>query len=128
MRYLLFLDDMAVTLSIGLHDFEKAAAQRVLVCAALVVEMDAGAGDEAGAVYDYDGLHAAILALAADAHVHLQETLCARIMAYAQRQPRVCGGWVRSAKPDVYADVRAVGCQLVWGDAQAQALLALAPR
>ena len=64
MKYILFLDDLSITLSIGLHEFEKAAPQRLLISVALIAEMDAAAADDAQAVYDYDGLRAHIINLA----------------------------------------------------------------
>ncbi len=128
MKYLLVLEDLAITLSIGLHDFEKVAPQRLLVSVALVVEMDVGAGDQAEAVYDYDGLRDHIKAMAATPHHHLQETIAREIAEYCQGQPQISGGLVRTAKPDVYADAKAVGCQLVWGDDVAMKLLATAPK
>jgi len=73
LKYLLFLDELSLTLSIGLHDFEKAAPQRLLVSVVLVVEMAEDAGDEAAAVYDYDGLRALIVELADQPHHQLQE-------------------------------------------------------
>lgn len=127
MRYLLFLRNLSLDLSIGLHDFEKAAPQRIFVSAALVVEKSDPALDDVADVYDYDGLRETILAIGREPHVLLQETLCQRIVDYCRAQPRIAGGWVRSAKPDVYPDAEAVGCQIVWGDADARQLLGTAP-
>ncbi|HCF25007.1 MULTISPECIES: dihydroneopterin aldolase [unclassified Novosphingobium] len=124
MRYLLFLDSQAVELSIGLHDFERAAKQRILVSAALVVERDPGAGDDGASIWDYDSLRQAIFDLASGAHIELQETLCSRLAEFCQSQNDIVGGWVRTAKPDVYPDAKAVGCQMAWGDGEAMALLA----
>ncbi len=127
MKYVLFLSELAVPVRIGLHDFEKAAPQRLLISAALVVAAEHGGPDNPAAVYDYDGLRNFVLALSESEHIALQETVCARIADYCRTLPAVSGGWVRTAKPDVYPDARAVGCQIAWGDAEAQTMLALAP-
>ena len=128
MKYVLFLSDLAVPVRIGLHDFEKAAPQRLLISAALVVTSTGTATDDPAAIYDYDGLRQFALSLAEAGHIALQETVCARIADYCRALPAVSGGWIRTAKPDVYRDAREVGCQIAWGDAEAMALLAMAPR
>jgi dihydroneopterin aldolase len=126
MKYVLFLRDLAVPVRIGLHDFEKAGPQRLLISAALVVTLDEACADDPAAVYDYDGLRKFVLAIGESGHIALQETICAKIADYCQALPAVSGGWVRTAKPDVYPDAREVGCQMAWGDAEARALLTLA--
>ncbi len=128
MKYLLFLDELSIGLSIGLHDFEKQAPQRVHVSVALVVEMNPDADDDVSEVYDYDGLRDHVLAIAEQPHHQLQETICRKIAEYCQGIGQISGGLVCTSKPDVYPDAKAVGCQLVWGDSEAMALLATAPR
>lgn len=126
--YHLYFRNLDVLLPIGLHDFEQAAAQRVLIDVVLHVAGSAPDTDDPDQVFDYDRLHEHIRHLAADGQILLQETLCARIIAFCQAQPDLCGAVVRTAKPDVYPDVTEVGCCLTWGTGKVDHLLALCYR
>lgn len=127
--YGLFLNGFEVSARLGVHAFEKAAPQRVVIHVALAVE-DAPDGDDFAAVLDYDFLREEIAGLIGRGHIVLQETLCAAVLALCRARPGVLAARVSTEKPDVYPDTRAVGCRMVWiGDGvdRLDALLALGP-
>lgn len=121
--YMLFMRHFAIELPIGLHDFERAAPQRVLLDVAVRVQAPSSDSDEIGGTFDYDLLTHFIRGLAAGGQIELQETLCRRILAWCMAQPRVTGAVVRSAKPDVYPDMDEVGCCMATGEAELSDLL-----
>lgn len=121
--YLLFMRHLAVELPIGLHQFERAAPQRVLLDVAVRVQSPLNDSDDIAGTFDYDLLTHFIRDLAAGGQIQLQETLCHRILAWCMAQPKVTGAVVRSAKPDVYPDMDEVGCCIAMGDAELSDLL-----
>lgn len=107
----IFLRRYAVDCSIGIHEFERAARQRVLVSVDLFVA-GAPADDAIAAVLDYDFLRDAIAGLAASRHFNLQETLAAEIARLCLARPQVEAVRVATEKPDVYPDCEAVGVEI----------------
>lgn len=103
-----------LTASIGIHDFELAAPQRVLVDLDIVLTARKDGADAITSVFDYDQALAAVKAAAAAGHVNLQEKLCEDIIARLSAFEVVQGLEVRTCKPDVYADVAGVGCRMRW--------------
>lgn len=107
------LDQITTDCSIGIHDFEKAAKQRILVDLevhlASDVEPSADSIDEA---LNYDDIRQAVLALAAARHYDLQETLARAIFDKVRAMKTVVGLSVRTSKPDVYQDLKSVSYQL----------------
>lgn len=124
MRYIIHLDRLDAQFSIGIHDFERAAPQRLQVSARLVLEIAGKPSDSIDSVFDYDGLRDAILNIAAGGHHDLQETVAGKIADFCQESDLIVGGVVRTNKPDVYPDASGVGCEMSWGDDSALALLA----
>ena len=122
MSYALFIRDIALDAAIGLHDFEKAARQRVLVSVTVIVA-ERSIADTAESVFDYDKLVAFIRALGTRPHTLLQETICREIVRFCEADTEILGGVVQTQKPDVYPDARTVGCRMAWGEAPAPALL-----
>ncbi len=109
-RHSLSLTDFAVEASIGIHDFEKAARQRLLICVRLRLDPAIRARhDDIATAVDYDFLRAGIAALVAGRHYNLQETLVEDILALCAGRPGVIGAWAASRKPDVYPDCAGVG-------------------
>jgi dihydroneopterin aldolase len=110
--YTIRLDQLEVSMGLGIHAHERAAPQRVT----LSVEMDctypAVPEDRIDAVVDYDFLRENIRALSESRHFELQETLCEEVAAMAMHDPRVTAVRVRSVKLDVYPDAT-VGCEIV---------------
>lgn len=109
----IYLRDYALTCSIGIHDFERAAPQRVLVNIELFLKPHTPEADEIDQVLDYDFLRERIAAFAMGKHFNLQETLLDGILAICLAPATVLGARVRTEKPDVYPDCAAVGLEAI---------------
>ena len=110
----LFLHRFDVAANIGIHDFEREGAQRVLIDIDVYVPLSATtpAHDKIGEVFDYDLIHAAVRERIARGHINLQETLCDDIAHALLLHPLVRAVRVSTEKPDVYLDCRAVGVEV----------------
>lgn len=110
----LFLRDHEVRIDIGVHDFEKQGAQRVLINVDLFVPLALSTprADELHEVVDYDFIRRVITERVARGHIHLQETLADDVLAAMLAHPRVRAARVSTAKPDVYPDCDAVGVEV----------------
>ena len=110
----LFLRDYTVHIDIGVHDFEKRGAQRVLINVELYVPMALSTprADELIEVVDYDFIRSSVLARVAQGHIQLQETLADDVLVLMLAHPRVRAARVSTAKPDVYPDCAAVGVEV----------------
>ncbi|HBZ19029.1 MAG TPA: diguanylate cyclase [Betaproteobacteria bacterium] len=109
----IFLKDMAVSLSIGIHDFEKLKKQNVLIN----VELDLDPNlrileDTLAETVDYDFLRTSIINLSNNAHFHLQETFCEKILGLCLDHEGVLAARVSSEKTDVYPDCTSVGFEI----------------
>lgn len=111
----LFLNDFTVQANIGIHDFEKAGPQPLLISVEIEVDVPAAPSpDEIEVVLDYDILREGILALVGDRHFNLQETLCREIIDLIAGHASVRSAVVSTRKPDVYPDCAAVGVALTY--------------
>lgn len=110
----ILLHDLALDASIGFHDFELAARQRLLVSVDLFVPLadSTSERDHVSGTLDYDSVRDGIARLARERHYNLQETLVDRIAAMCLASPAVRAVRVRTEKPDVYPDCRAVGVEV----------------
>jgi 7,8-dihydroneopterin aldolase/epimerase/oxygenase len=110
----LFLRDYEVEIHIGVHDFEKQGAQRVVFNVDLYVPLaqSTPSSDELHEVVDYDFIRQEISARVREGHIQLQETLCDDLLARLLAHPRVKAARVSTEKPDVYPDCDAVGCEV----------------
>jgi dihydroneopterin aldolase len=107
-----FFRGMSLQVRIGIRASEKAAPQRMLVDIEYDCREAASPDDHIGAVLDYDAVRDEVAALAADRHFNLQETLCREILASLLAHPQVIRAKVEICKPDIYADVDAVGVKM----------------
>jgi 7,8-dihydroneopterin aldolase/epimerase/oxygenase len=106
----IFLKNFETRLSIGIHDFEKHAKQRVIVNVDLYLDPDGKVErDNIDETVDYDFVRREILSLADSTHFNLQETFCERILAICLARPGVLAARVSSEKLDVYPDCESVG-------------------
>jgi 7,8-dihydroneopterin aldolase/epimerase/oxygenase len=110
----IFLKDFSIDASIGFHDFEKQARQRVLVSVDLFVPIEQSTSnqDDVADVLDYDFIRNGIATIAQSRHFNLQETLIDEICALCLAQPRIKAVRVESQKPDVYPDCKTVGIEV----------------
>jgi dihydroneopterin aldolase len=109
--YLIRIGGIETSASIGIHAFELAARQPLLVSVTLMLKPPPGA-DTIEGVQDYDFVREGVLALVNGQHFNLQETLCGEILDLCLRQPGVLGAVVQTDKPDVYPGVAAVACRM----------------
>jgi dihydroneopterin aldolase len=115
----IFLQDVSVDASIGFHDFEKQARQRILVSVDLYVPVTQSSStrDDVADVVDYDFVRLGILRIAQSRHFNLQETLIDEISNLCLAQGGVRAVRVESQKPDVYPDCKTVGIEVFrWAD------------
>ena len=110
----LFLRDHVVLVRIGVHEFEKQAAQRILVNVDLYVPLAASTSrhDHIAYVVDYDFVRRMVAERVSRGHIQLQETLCDDLLAAMLAHPHVRAARVSTEKPDVYPDCAAVGCEV----------------
>lgn len=108
----IFLRNLSVEASIGIHAHEKTARQRLLINVELFVAPLPVIHDAIDQVLDYDFVRQGIAGLVAARHYNLQETLCQDIMALCLARPEVLSARVSTEKPDVYPDCQGVGYEI----------------
>ena len=109
----IFLKNFETQVSIGIHDFEKQAKQRVILNVDLYLDPQGKTErDHIDETVDYDFVRRAIVGLTQTGHFHLQETLCEKILALCLARPGVLAARVASEKPDVYPDCESVGFEI----------------
>jgi len=106
----IFLKNFATQVSMGIHEAEKQAKQRVIVNVELYLDPEGKVvRDHIDETVDYDFVRREIAELAEGAHFNLQETFCERILAICLARPGVVAARVSSEKLDVYPDCESVG-------------------
>ncbi len=110
----IFFRDFALSCRMGIHDFERAGPQRIVVNVDLYLAAEPlPRADDIGEVIDYDFLRRDIATLAASRHFNLQETFVHAVCDLCLDRPGVIAVRVSSAKPDVYPDCAAVGYEAI---------------
>nr|WP_315229826.1 dihydroneopterin aldolase [uncultured Limnohabitans sp.] len=109
----LFLTGLTVQASIGVHDFEQQASQRLIIDVDLYVSFEGTRpkDDRIDEVVDYDFVRAVVHERIARGHIGLQETLCDDILTRLLDHTGVMAARVSTRKPDVYPDCEAVGVE-----------------
>ena len=108
-----FVSGLEVMTTIGVHDAEKRAAQRVTASVDLKVrETGPARSDRLVDVLDYAEVVRLVERLTREGHVNLLETLAERIADGCLVDPRVLAVRVRLEKPDVIPNARAVGIEI----------------
>lgn len=110
----LFLRRHEVMAEIGVHEFEKGAAQRVFIDVSLYVPYahSTPRRDRLAEVVDYDYVREVVRELVSGRRFELQETLCDALAERLLAHPQVAAVEVSTAKPDVYPDCAEVGVQV----------------
>ncbi|RVT91248.1 dihydroneopterin aldolase [Sphingomonas crocodyli] len=109
----ILLEDFALPVDIGFHEFEIGSPQRIFVTIEVWLNEAAFADvDEVAAAWDYDFLRTEILRLVEGRRFNLQETLAREIYTLVGARAGVTGLRVSTSKPDVYPDCAAVGVEL----------------
>jgi dihydroneopterin aldolase len=113
-----FLRDLVLPASIGIHPHEHTGPQRVRINIDLAVEDEtAQAGrmvgaDELRRVVDYEAIANRIRSIVAQGHVRLAETLAERIAQTCMIDLRVRSARVRVEKLDVFPDAMSAGVEV----------------
>ena len=115
-----FLRDMVLQASIGVHPPEHEATQRVRINVDLGVEDDgsrplsrsAVGKDELPRVVDYERIANSVRAIVAAGHTRLVETLAERIAEACLTDPRVQPRAGRVEKLDVFPDSASAGVEI----------------
>jgi dihydroneopterin aldolase len=115
-----FIRDMILPASIGVHAHEHQAAQRVRINVDLGVEDDGIRGqsrsratrESLSRVVDYSVIAATVRGIVAAGHIVLVETLAERIAEACLADPRVHLARVRVEKLDVFADAASAGVEI----------------
>jgi 7,8-dihydroneopterin aldolase/epimerase/oxygenase len=123
-----FLRDMVLQASIGVHPPEHEATQRVRINVDLGVEDDGARAvsrtavgrpvgrpvgpDELTRVVDYERIAAAVRGIVAAGHVRLVETLAERIAEACLTDERVHVARIRVEKLDVFPDSTSAGVEI----------------
>jgi 7,8-dihydroneopterin aldolase/epimerase/oxygenase len=115
-----FLRDLLLPASIGVHPHEHGAPQRIRINVDLGVEDDgtrtlsrpAVGRDDLRRVVDYEAVADTVRAIVAAGHVMLVETLAERIAESCLSDPRVHLARVRVEKLDVFADAASAGVEI----------------
>ena len=107
------LQDFALPVDIGFHDFEVGNPQRLTVTVEVWLEEGAFASeDEVSSAWDYDVLRSEIAAIANARRFNLQETLARAIYELVAARRGVTALRVSTRKPDIYPDCAGVGVDL----------------
>ena len=117
----MFIRDLVLNASIGVHKHEHEAPQRVRINIDLAVTDDnasanlsrAAVGqDELGRVVDYEKIVNNVKELVRSGHVQLVETLAERLAEACLDDPRIRIARVRVEKLDVFADAASAGVEV----------------
>jgi len=115
-----FLRDMVLTASVGVHAFEHDAAQRIRVNVDLAVLDDSGlpgsraapGRDDLSRVVDYEAVADQVRAIVNAGHVRLLETLAERMAEACLLDTRVHLARIRVEKLDIFTDTASVGVEI----------------
>jgi dihydroneopterin aldolase len=110
----IFLREVLVDANIGIHAFEKVGPQKLVISVDLFVPLALSTPlhDKIHEVLDYDFVRSTVRQRIEQGHINLQETLVDDIARALLAHPSVAAVRVASEKPDVYADVEAVGVEV----------------
>lgn len=108
-----FIRDLVLTCSIGVHRHEETSAQRIRLNLDLAVQ-DEGRDlqDDLANVVCYEGIADRVRALLARGHIRLVETLAERVAELCLEDGRVRSVRVRVEKLDVLPDAASVGVEI----------------
>ena len=110
-----FVRNLVLNCSIGIHQHERAASQRIRVNIDLAVregETNGRLDDDLSNVVCYENLTKGLRALASREHVNLVETLAEDVANMCLSDDRVCSARVRIEKLDIFDDAESVGVEI----------------
>jgi len=107
--YRIFVRDLVLAVSIGIHAHEKRQRARVRVNAELLVGMRLPKNDDFTEVMNYETIVSGIKALAEGRHINLVESLADRVAQHCLKDRRVRAVRVAVEKLDIYPEADSVG-------------------
>lgn len=115
-----FLRDIVLLASVGVHSFEHAGPQRIRINVDLGVEDDAArplsraaaSPDDLSRVVDYEAVADQVRAIVTAGHVKLLETLAERLAEACLADARVRLARIRVEKLDIFTDMASVGIEI----------------
>ncbi|MBF0094858.1 MAG: dihydroneopterin aldolase [Alphaproteobacteria bacterium] len=108
-----FVRDLTLECSIGVHAHEHRTRQRIRVNLDLAVREDEGPlADALANVVCYEDIVTRVRSIAGDGHVKLVETLAERIAAICLQDARIRSVRIRVEKLDVFPDATSVGVEI----------------
>jgi len=107
-----FVRDLVLEASIGVHRHEKRGRQPIRVNIDLTVDDILPIEDRLDHVVDYEIIVAGVRSLVASGHINLVETLAERIAALCLSDRRVAAARVRVEKLEVVAEAVSVGVEI----------------
>lgn len=108
-----FVRDLELMTSIGVHDFEREATQRVRINLDLAVfEGEFDLGDDIANVVCYEQITNSVRMVCNERHINLVETMAEEISSVCLAANRVRSVRVRVEKLDVFDDVSSVGVEI----------------
>jgi 7,8-dihydroneopterin aldolase/epimerase/oxygenase len=111
--YQVFVRDLVLPCSIGIHGFERRIRQRVRVNVELEVAAPRSFADEKfDEVLNYETIVDGIKAIAAAGHIDLVETFAERVAALSFEDPRVLRVRATVEKLDIYPEAEGVGVSI----------------
>jgi len=109
----IFVRDLVVMASIGVHAHERLAPQRIRVNVQLEVRLERGAlQDSIAKVVSYEDIVTGVKRLTAEEHINLVETLAERIAELCLTDQRAVRVEVRVEKLDIEPDAESVGVEI----------------
>jgi dihydroneopterin aldolase len=109
----IMLDSLEVMADIGFHEFEVGNPQRLLVTVELwLEELDPPDDEDHQSAWNYDYLRTEVIRIATERRYNLQETLVHAIFQRVAAYRGVKALRVKSVKPDIYEDAKAVGVEI----------------
>lgn len=112
-NYRIFVRDLEMIASVGVHAHEKIKPQRIRVSIDLIVgPRPPDATDTVDTVLSYENVVKSIRAIVATGHFHLIETLAEHIAADCLRHFSVKSAKVKIEKPDIFPDAATVGIEI----------------
>ena len=108
-----FVRDLEVMATLGIHEHEKLKAQRIIVNIDLSVKEGEGPMvDDIRNVVSYEIVVKKVEAIIARGHVNLVETLAELFAEACLKDKRVMAARVRIEKPDIIKNARSVGIEI----------------
>lgn len=110
--YRVFVRDLVLAVSIGIHAHEKRQRARVRVNADIVAGLRLPERDDVAEALDYEAIVSGIRALADGKHINLVETLADRVATLCLADPRARAVRVTVEKLDIYPEAQSVGVMI----------------